>query len=438
MAGAGLALAASTGAVASSAPKATQRTDSPALLGGRPVRTESFPGWPVFDSTDEEAWMDVLRGGAWFRGSGRRVSAFEQAYAELTGAKHCIAVANGTSALVASLGALEVGPGDEVILPPYTFVATLNAILLHHALPRFVDSDLETFQIAADKVEAAITGRTVAMIPVHIGGAAADLDRLLEIGRKHRIRIVEDACQAHLAQWRGRHVGTLGDTGCFSFQASKNLNCGEGGAILTNDDELAERCHAFHNNGRGRGTAGRPVFLSGRGANLRLTEFQGALLQTQMTRLREQSDVRDRNAAYLTRLLREIPGIIPAVMHEGCTRNAWHLYMFRFRSEEFHGLERDVFLRALRAEGIPCSGGYSPLNREPFLKEVLRSRAYRRIYPADVLDEWQERNQCPVNEQLCREAVWFPQTMLLGPERDMEQIAEAIRKIHRHAPQLRA
>src|SRR5690606_23620321 len=199
-----------------------------------------------------------------------------------------------------------------------------------------------------------------------------------------------------------------------------------------------ERCHAFHNNGRGRGTAGRPVFLSGRGANLRLTEFQGALLQTQMTRLREQSDVRDRNAAYLTRLLREIPGIIPAVMHEGCTRNAWHLYMFRFRSEEFHGLERDVFLRALRAEGIPCSGGYSPLNREPFLKEVLRSRAYRRIYPADVLDEWQERNQCPVNEQLCREAVWFPQTMLLGPERDMEQIAEAIRKIHRHAPQLRA
>jgi dTDP-4-amino-4,6-dideoxygalactose transaminase len=417
------------------APGIVRGSEGPALLGGRPVRREPFPGWPVIDRQDEESWLEALRSGQWFRGNGARVNRFEEAYAKLMGARHCIATANGTSALFASLGGLDIGPGDEVLLPPYTFVATLNVILLQHALPIFVDTDPATFQINAAKVETAITERTTAMIPVHLGGNVADLDRLLEIARRRRLRVIEDACQAHLAEWRDRPVGTWGDAGCFSFQASKNLNCGEGGAILTNDPELADRCYAFHNNSRGR----QGSSLQGaRGANLRLTEFQGGLLLSQMRRLEEQSRTREGNAAYLTEVLSEIPGIAPAAMYSGCTRNAYHLYMFRYQSDHFAGLPRSRFMEALRAEGIPCSGGYTPLNREEILQTALNSRGYRRIYPPELLKQWEERNQCPANDQLCREAVWFTQTMFLGTRSDMDQIAEAITRIRTHAARLAA
>jgi dTDP-4-amino-4,6-dideoxygalactose transaminase len=440
--GAGIALrGAGTAALVSAAgfPQVARGAESPAVLGGKPVRTAPFPRWPVMDETDERSWMEALKSGRWFRGSGDRVNHFEEAYAQLTGSKYCVATANGTSALFAAIGGLDVGPGDEVILPPYTFVATLNVILLQYALPVFVDSDPETFQIDARKVEASMTDRTTLILPVHLGGSSADLDALLEIARRRKVRLIEDACQAHLAEWRGRKVGTWGDAGCFSFQASKNLNCGEGGAVLTQDPEIAERCHAFHNNGRGRGIGGFDASLSGcRGANLRLTEFQGALLMTQMARVEAQSKTREANASYLTRQLSEIPGIRPARMYEGCTRNAYHLYMFRYDPAAFAGLSRAAFLKALSAEGIPGSSGYTPLNKEAFVEATLKSRAYRKIYPPEVLASWAERNQCPANDQLCREAVWFTQTMFLGTRDDMDQIASAIRKIQTHAAKIAA
>jgi dTDP-4-amino-4,6-dideoxygalactose transaminase len=170
--------------------------------------------------------------------------------------------------------------------------------------------------------------------------------------------------------------------------------------------------------------------------NHRITEFQAALLLSQFTRLEEQSRTRSENAAYLTTLLREIPGITPARMYEGCTRNAYHLYMFRYDKSRFAGASRARFLKALEAEGIPCSGGYTPLNKELFLKNTFNSRAFRSLYSPEELARYEERNHCPANDRLCEEAVWFFQTMLLGPKSDMEQIAEAIRKIQQHADQL--
>ena len=412
--------------------------EKPAALGGSPVRQGKYPAWPVFDSLEENALREVLQSGKWFRGSGRKVAEFEAAYAKLTGAKHCIATANGTSALVASLGGLDLGPGDEVILPPYTFVATLNVILLNHALPVFVDSDPASFQIDARKIEAAITPRTAAIIPVHLGGNVADLDTITEIGRRRNLPVVEDACQAPLAEWRGRKVGTYGRTGCFSFQASKNLNSGEGGAVLTNDDELAEKIYAFHNNNRARQVSGYNFSYRGtRGANLRLSEWQGAMLLAQMTRLEKQSQTREQNAQYLTAQLRQIPGILPAEMYPGCTRNGYHLYMFRYDAARFGGgLSRAKFLKALSAEGVPGSTGYTPLNKEGFLKALLASKAYTRVYSAEVLAQWEERNRCPANDRLCEEAVWFTHPMLLGPRRDMDEIVTAVRKIHAHAAAL--
>ena len=409
----------------------------PALLGGPKIRTRDWPEWPVYGKNDEEALARVLRSKLWYRSTGTEVTAWEKGYAQLTGAKACLATANGTGALMIALSALGVGAGDEVIVPPYTFVATVNAVLSLDAIPVFVDTDRETFQIDAKKIDDAITERTVAILPVHMGGSPADLDSILAIANKHNIPVLEDACQAHLSEWRGRKVGTYGVAGCFSFQASKNLNSGEGGAIISSDADLIEKCYAIHNNSRGRQASGYSSAYLLRGLNLRMTEFQGALLAAQMTRLEAQSKLRRDNAAYLTSLLSEIPGTVPAKLYPGCTANSWHLYMFRYQPEKFSGLSRLKFLKALEAEGIPASTGYAPrLNQEPFLLNAMHSRGYQRFLRPEQIALWQKNNQCPVNDQLCNEAVWFFQNMLLTDHASMDQIAEAINRIRAHAGEL--
>src|SRR5687768_16962102 len=232
----------------------------------------------------------------------------------------------------------------------------------------------------AAKVESRFTDRTAAVMPVHMAGGATNLDVILEGAAKRRIPVLEDACQAHLGEWRNRKLGSWGATGCFSFQASKNLNSGEGGAILTDDEVLLETCYRFHNNSRGRRNTGNDFSYRHTGANLRMTEFQAALLLAQMTRLEAQARTRDENAAYLTSLLKQIAGIAPAHMYEGCTRNAYHLYMFRYDPAPFGGLPRAAFLKALAAEGVPAAGGYSPLNKEPFLEDAFSTRGFKAIY----------------------------------------------------------
>jgi len=397
----------------------------PAVLGGTPVRTAPFPSWPVSDSTDEHALVGVLRSGRWNRAA--RVDTFEREYAALTGTAHCLATANGTSALLTALAVLDVGPGDEVIVPPYTFIATINVVLQRLALPVFVDSDIDTCQIDARRIEAALTPRTRVIIPVHLGGSAADLDVIRAVADPRGIPILEDACQAHLAEWRGRKVGSLGKAGAFSFQATKNLNCGEGGALVTNDAAFAEAAFAFHNNSTPRGGGG--FSYRGPGLNLRLTDFQAALLSSQLPRLAAQATRRSDNAAYLSHQLAQIDGITPAKTYAGCTRHAYHLYFFRYDPQVFGGLPREGFLRALRAEGIPASGGYAPLNTSPSITQSLASRAYERIYGKAMLAELAARNACPANDRLCREAVWLTQNMLLGPRRDMDDIVAAVRRV---------
>jgi len=411
---------------------------TPAILGGPPARPAARQGvaWPIIGEDDLAGWVDVLRSGVWNRLSGDRVDRFESAWAERLGASHCLATANGTGALICALNALDVGPGDEVIVPPYTFVATINAVLMQHALPVFVDTDPRTFQIDAAKVEAAITDRTRAILPVHVGGAPADLDTLLEVGKRRKVAVVEDACQAHLAEWRGQKVGTLGDCGCFSFQASKNLNCGEGGALVTNVEDLDRQARSFQNNGRS--WAGAPGQYARTGANLRLTEFQGALLSTQLTRLEDQSRTRERNAAYLTTRLEAIGGLLPVRPHDGCTRNSYHLYMCRYDPDAFAGLTRAKFLEAMAAEGVGASGGYGPLNREPFLRAAFESRGYRQVYGEKALADLLARNAeaCPQNDRVCTEAVWLGQTTLLGPREEMDAIALAVEKIKQNAERI--
>lgn len=426
--GAGLAISLPKVACSSGGPLA-----KPAILGGPKAFTGTWPGWPVFDQVDEKELLAVLKSAQWCRLGGTAATRFEEEFKKLTGAKHALGVSSGTSALYTILGAFGVGPGDEVIIPPYTFVATYNVIVLNYALPIFVDTDLESFQIDANKIEAAITDRTKIIMPVHIGGTPVDLDRVLEIAGKHKLPVIEDACQAHLAEWKGKSVGTWGLAGGFSFQASKNLNSGEGGVIETNDEEFAKKCYTFHNQGQGGSVAAFNTGLGTRGTNMRITEFQAGILLSQMSHVVEQAKLRTENANYLTKLLNDIPGIMPAKLYKGVTRSAYHLYMFRYDKTKFAGLDRSKFLDALQKEGVPCSRGYGKMNKDAYVTDLAKNSYYLKIYGEKTMNAWLERNQCPENDKLTNQAVWFYQTILLGTKTDMEQIADAIRKIHKNA-----
>ena len=413
--------------------------NKPAIIGGAKSLTSGFPAWPVYDKTEENALLNVLNSNAWGRLDGKVSAGFEEKFSQMMGVKHSLAVSSGTSALYTMLGALDTGPGDEILIPVYTFVATYNVVVLNYALPVFIDTDMETFQMDAGKIEQAITKETKLIMPVHIGGTPCDLDKILSIGKKHNLPIIEDACQAHLAEWKGTRVGSFGLGGAFSFQSSKNLNCAEGGAIISNDSEFIRKCYGFHNQGQG-GTSTAYVPGEGtRATNLRITEFQSNLLLAQMTRLEQQAKKRSENAAYLTKMLNEIPGITPAKWYEGTTNSAYHLYMFRYDKSHFAGMSRERFVRAIEAEGIPCSTGYGQMNKDAYVQGLAKNKFYLKIYGEKVMKEWLERNQCPQNDKLTGEqALWFLQFMMLGTKTQMEQIAEAIRKIQKYAGEIKS
>ncbi len=414
--------------------------DIPAILGGTPVRTKGWPQWPIWNpDTDEKLVLEVLRSGVWSRK--KVVDEFEKKWAETVGAKRALAVVNGTNSLIAALIQLDIGGGDEVIIPPYTFIATAIAVLATGAIPVFVDTDPETFQIDTEKIEAKITSRTKAILPVHILGLPANMPRIMEIADKHNLIVVEDACQAWLAEIDNKKMGTFGHAGCFSFQNSKNLPIGEGGAIVSDDDDFMDRCYSYHNYGNPYGSVvgevGAGTVMAGN--KLRITEYQAAIGLAQMERLESQTTTRNENATYLKSKIMEIPGIVPYKLYPNVTKAAFHLFPFRYQKEAFHGMPKAMFLKALQAEGIPCSGGYAPLNKMPYLNNAFQSKNFKLMYPKEMLDIhiYNEQNQCPENDRLCdEEAVWLSQNMLLTGRKDMDDIANAIEKIHDNAERI--
>jgi len=380
----------------------------------------------MFDKTEEDAILEVVRSGKWWSVEGTKVREFEAAFARFQDAQFAVCVTNGTAALEVSLRAAHIGCGDEVIVPPYTFIATATAVLSVGATPVFVDVEEESLNIDPTKIEEAITPRTRAIIPVHIAGCPADMDGVLEVARKHNLLVIEDAAQAHAAEWKGTKVGAIGDMGCFSFQASKNLNAGEGGAVLTNNPHWADQVWSVHNVGRVRG--GRWYEHHVLGSNFRMTEFQAAILLAQLKRLPEQTERRTQNARKLTEMLSQIPGIRPPRPDPRVTRHAYHLYIFRYDKSHFGGRPREDFLKALSAEGIPCTSGYVPLYKE---RVFLNRPISKDLCQLSTLKDY-SKVHCPVCERACyEEAVWLYQNMLLGDEQDMEDIATAIAKVQR-------
>jgi dTDP-4-amino-4,6-dideoxygalactose transaminase len=405
-----------------------------AIRGGAPVRAKEYPAWPIWDQREIDAVSNVIRSGRWggYPEPGPHAAAFAAAFAEFQGAKHGICMANGTITMIVALRAAGIQLGDEVIVPAYTFAATAYAPLEAGAVPVIVDIDPSNYCMDPRAVEAAITPRTRAIMPVHVGSLMADMDAIMEIARRHNLVVIEDCAHAHGARWRDRGAGSIGDFGSFSMQSSKLLTSGEGGIVLTNDDDYAEACHSLIDCGRPKDPERKRYRL---GANLRLSELQAAILEVGLTRLPEQAAAREENAAYLEEALSEIPGVRPLRRDDRQTRRACFQYIFVIDPAEFGGLTNRQVCQALAAEGIPVSPGYEVMNNYTLFRPTPENHPVAKLLP----ERFDFASQhFPVAQRASeREAVWMDQSVLLGDRQGVDDAVEALRKVQQHVDELR-
>lgn len=401
-----------------------------AVLGGAAARTSASPEWPIFDDLEKDALLLVVTSGEWGRLGGNVTQKVEAEFAKLTTCKHALAVNSGQTALRLAILALNPPAGAEIICPAYTFIATAMAIVEANCVPVFADIERSSLCLDPRSVESVITERTVAIMPVHLGGVPADMDALGAVAEKHGLAIIEDASHAHLSTWRNRQIGSIGTIGCFSLQASKNLNCGEGGIITTNDTELYARLSALQNNGRipGDPSRYRHAMLGG---NYRMTEFQAAIVGCQLERLDVQTVHRFENGKRLNAALSDIPGFAPLPDRDGETLNAYHLYCFSIDDTTF-GVPRDIVLGALRAEGVSCGPGYATLVYEhdafttgDFGPYTGASNGYTKSVEAN-------RAKCPVSDLVAhRVGAWLPMTELMADAGGIDEIIQTFEKVSR-------
>lgn len=388
-----------------------------ALHGGTPVRdkdTTPWPKWPQHTDAEREGLLRVLDSGSWWYGE--EVAGFEREFAANQDAAYCVSCTSGTTAAEIAMQALGIRPGDEVIVPPYTFVATAMTVARIGAVPVFVDVD-DTWCMNPNLIEEAITEKTKAIMPVHFGASLADMDRINAIAKQHGLYVIEDACHTWGGKWKGKGTGALGDCGVFSFQSSKNMTAAEGGAIVTDNKDLADRCRSITHCGRAEGSEWfeHPIL----GTNARLTEFQGVLLRAQLAKLNGQNDQRRAFAAFLDERVGTLEGLSPQPVLDGVSLRTYHIYGLGYDADAV-GCPGAAYLEALQAEGLNVSGGYKiPLYRQPYMKDVP-GRDYMNM-------------NCPVTERLCANGVlWMHQSMLLGDEKDREDIATIFEKVHAH------
>ncbi len=393
-----------------------------AIDGGTPVRTKPFHPWPVHDEREIEALREVVESGNWggFPSPNVHAAKLGEAFALFQGARYGICTSSGTTAIEVALKAAGVRAGDEVIIPALTFVATAAAALYMGAVPVFADIDPETFCLDPAQAERAVTERTKAIVPVHLGSRMADMDGVMDVARRHNLRVVEDCAHMHGGRWRDRGSGTIGDLGAFSFQNSKLMTAGEGGMILTSDDALAAACHAYVDCGRLRPGDAPPKSQGVFGWNYRMTEFQAAVLLVQLDRLEDQQRIREAHKAYLADRLEQIDGVATLRDDDRMTTKSGYGVYLRYLSDRCGGVRRDKFVFALRAEGISASGAfYEPVYRDRLFawRDMNVSVDYSKV-------------SCPIAERIAyNESVWLPHQLFLGPREDIDDVARAIEKV---------
>jgi len=409
-----------------------------AIRGGEPVRKKKFNSWPVHTDAERSALEDVLTGGNWGGQPfpGKHGDAFGKKFAALHTAKYGQCVNTGTVAIQAALMAIGIQPGDEVLVPAYTWEGTVGPVLLVNAVPIFVDVDPDTYCMDARLIEQAITPKTRAILPVHLGMRFADLDAILPIAKKHNLKVVEDCAHVHGGMWQGQGAGSVGDLGAFSFQSSKLITCGEGGAVITNNLEYFERVQSYINAGRASVTDQFKHRMIG--FNYRLGEFQAAVLGPQLDRLPEQQKLRQSNMDYLESRLRGTCGLGFLKPEPRITRTAPYCYIIKYFAEKMKDIPRAAFVAALQLEGIPCDGlFYEPVYRSslfPVKASDFPALSWGRSQPLDLRSMF----RCPASERAAyHEAIWFPHYLFLGDRQDIDSIADAIFKALENIEELR-
>jgi dTDP-4-amino-4,6-dideoxygalactose transaminase len=369
-----------------------------------------IPRWPVATDRELELLREVFESTQW-GGSHALVERFEHEFAVFQHCRFGISVANGTLALEAALAMAGIGPGDEVIVPAISFISTATAVSRVGATPVFVDIEPYSFNVDPERAAAAISRETKAILPVHFGGPLADMDRLCRLAAESNLIVVEDAAHAHGSEWNGKRAGSLGLAGTFSFQNSKVMTAGEGGMVVTNNEEYAARVRSFANQGRLPGEGWFHHFTLG--TNLRLSGLQAAVLLAQLERLPEQIRLRERNAGLILAELKGVPGLRFQEVPAAVGAHSYYLLLGRLDAKRF-GMSRDEFHRALVDKGIPCTPFYPhPLYGNP----VYRGGGCR-VEP------------CPVAEECIQDAFWLPHRVLMGDEETTRRIALAIRQLH--------
>lgn len=379
-----------------------------ALYGGKPVRARPFPQWPVSTERELELLREVLAGQQW-GGYSDAVKQFEQVFAQVHDCEFGVAAANGSVAIEMALKAAGIGEGDEVIVPAHSFVATASAVNRVGATPVFVDIGRDSYNLNPELMQAAVSERTAAVIPVHFSGIMLDMDQFSETAAGLNLTVIEDAAHAHGAEWHGRRAGSFGICGTFSFQNSKSMTAGEGGILVTNDKDVADAATSFANCGRRSGHGWFDHFELA--LNYRLSGFQAAVLMAQLERLPGQIRTRQANREALVDSI-STPGIVFQSSPEGVNVKTHYLLLGRIEERAF-GMKRDDFVRAMEAEGIPCR----PYYPHPLYKNPMYQSARCRVMP------------CPAAEQACLDSFWIPQNGLMGDEEDTRDIARAIAKI---------
>ncbi len=432
--------AALSGPVTATAGSFKQEHGKLAILGGSPIRAKGRigPAWPYVDDKVIESVLKTTRSGIWSRiqSPNGNVPVFEKEFAKVIGASYSVGTGSGTQALSTCVEALGIGPGDEVITSPYTDMGTISAILTSRALPVLADLDPDSYQLDPDEVEKQINKNTKAIMPVHIMGLPANMERIMAIAKKHNLKVIEDSCQAPFARYQGKAVGLIGDLGCFSFQASKSIACGEGGAVVGNDEGLMEQCFTVQNHGTSRKGSNETI-----GPKYRMNEFEGAVLMGQLEGAKERFNIRNENANYLSSKLKGFAGLVPQKHYTGTESGSYYHYAMSFHKEHWNGADRGQLLKAINAEGIGL-GSYikTGLHHEPWVDHIISLKVYKTMYGAARLESWKQSLNFPNCDRLCNETLvsFWGSGALLGSREEMDQIVNGIMKVYENRDKLKS
>jgi dTDP-4-amino-4,6-dideoxygalactose transaminase len=409
-----------------------------AILGGSKIRTEPYPQWPVWDQRDIDAVTEVIKSGRWggYPYPGPKTEELAKKFAEMQGGGYAVPMANGTVTMEVALRAAGVGWGDEVIIPAYTFQATASAPMAAGAIPVIVDVDPNNYCLDPKAAARAITAKTRAIIPVHLGSNMADMDEIMALAEKHNLIVIEDCAHAHGAKWNGQGAGTIAHFGSFSLQSSKTLTTGEGGILLCRTPELAAKAASIIDCGRPHALGGGPEDSTMEfqvGGNFRLSEIAAALAIIGIERFPAQAKEREAMADYMDEALSEIPGIRLLKRDPRHTTRSFYRYIFAINPDEF-GMEHDLLVGALNLEGIESWTGYEAMNNYTLFQPQKSKLAVPNAFP-EYFDF--ENMELPVAERACEhEAVWLDENVFRAGQKGVDDAITAIKKIQKNAVEL--